>query len=157
MGLPGTVVGQGRYVLAEKLCEVCRLPESTSQPQHLALPLPSQRWGVERLGCLVERFGNFIVLHHTSPICWCFLWGWEFSIHSGYLEGINSRKGRKGLTVSIRAGDSHVQNGISQADRPRQIHGLQRCLQGVDSVDLTINHQPSLQNLRYKNPSKGYN
>lgn len=41
--LPGTVVGQGRYVLAEKLCEVCRLPESTSQPQHLALPLPSQR------------------------------------------------------------------------------------------------------------------
>ena len=48
--LTGTVVGQGRYVLAEKLCEVCRLPESTSQPQHLALPLPNQRSGMVRDG-----------------------------------------------------------------------------------------------------------
>ncbi|CAK9083194.1 unnamed protein product [Durusdinium trenchii] len=41
--LPGTVVGQGRYVLAEKLCEVCRLPPRTRASEHLALPEPSHR------------------------------------------------------------------------------------------------------------------
>ena len=39
----GTVVGQGRYVLAEKLCEVCRLPPRTRASEHLALPEPSHR------------------------------------------------------------------------------------------------------------------
>ena len=62
--LPGTVVGQGRYVLAEKLCEVYRLPESTSLPQHLALPLPSQRWGGWKVWSI----------HHTSSIsCYVFV------------------------------------------------------------------------------------
>ena len=97
LGLPGTVVGQGRYVLAEKLCEVCRLPESTSQPQHLALPLPSQRWGVERLGCLVERFGNFIVLHHTSPICWCFFVGLGILHPFRLLGRYQQQKGTQGF------------------------------------------------------------
>ncbi|CAJ1387519.1 unnamed protein product [Effrenium voratum] len=38
--LPGTVVGQGRYVLAEKLCEVCHLP---SQPDGVFRALPSSQ------------------------------------------------------------------------------------------------------------------
>lgn len=34
------MIGQGRYVLAEKLCEVCHLPRGRTE---LALPSPSPR------------------------------------------------------------------------------------------------------------------